>query len=132
MAWHKWERFTVNVEFVELFKRTRGEVPVCFFCGQELKLGDRARWVFTNNMKDPCIAGNPFIHVEDCIAPEVGQVGGDGSLLEERMRRRAAQATEALGRFRWFLKPIVDRAVQKEMNEQVRYERCTRGQTPGT
>ena len=121
MAWNDQKPFTVDAEFVAVFERVK-KPPLCFFCGKQLKLGDEACWVFTNNAECADIAGNPFIHAHDCN--EHGAVpGGDGPVLFERMKAHAGVAKEVLKRYAWFLTPIVNKAIQEEMNEQARAEK---------
>jgi len=42
----------------------------CGICGRRLKVGDTARWLFTNGMPEPGCGGNPFICAK-CDGPDV-------------------------------------------------------------
>ena len=45
-----------------------GECFRCYLCGYKFKLGDTARWQFTNNI--PGAGGNPLV-CTDCDGPDV-------------------------------------------------------------
>ena len=88
----------------------------CAWCGHRFKVGDTARWVYTNGGGDETkgIAGNPFI----CTAC-------DGPRAEILIRLREANREFGADRFWWFRKSSaeVDEAVSDAMRDEQRAAR---------
>lgn len=93
-GWTNQRPFLVTVEHLRLpwGGHRDGRAFRCAWCGHRFRVGETARWVFTNTAGPEChgIHGNPFV-CETCDGPR-----------EELLSRLRALAEEARGKFWWF------------------------------
>ena len=100
MSWHDRKTFEVTAAHLTLpwSGHRDGRNFRCALCGHFFEVGDKARWIFTNDGKKDAPSGNPFV-CDPCDGPE-----------EDVRARLKAHTDEGLKRFWWGARPEWDKA----------------------
>jgi hypothetical protein len=84
----------IDEDMLKTFKRVKNRCA-CYMCGQDFKVGEVFRWVFTNGTEGA--SGNPIV-CENC----------DGDDVIERWKAKHSQFKEIKNSFWWFIQAYGD------------------------